>query len=183
MHLHIENDAAPLCISVAALEAAIRAAGIDGPLQITENSDAAAFPGSAAGADVILACRKIDIAAAKSVAPGLGWVQLISAGVEAVLPHLPAGVALTNASGVHGDKGGEFILAACLMLNFRIPAFVDDKAARRWAPSFGGPVRGRRVTLLGVGGIGAGAAARLRAQGIHVTGVTRSGRAEAELDA
>ncbi|MQT15436.1 D-2-hydroxyacid dehydrogenase [Segnochrobactrum spirostomi] len=187
MHIHIETQPGDLLITAEALTERLALAGFGddlaaGRLSVSQNAEPARFPDSIGAADVLIAGRLLDIAAAKAVSPALRWVQTIAAGVERFLPGLPADVQLTNASGVHGAKGGEFVLAAVLTLNYAIPGFVDDKAARRWAPSFGAPVAGKSCVLLGVGGIGAAAASALRQRGVRVTGVTRSGTAEAELD-
>ena len=186
MRVHIENDpkaALALRLPVERLRDALATAGLlDDAIRISENADPGATETAIAGADVLFACRKLSLAEVKRAAPALTWVQVISAGVEHLVADLPDGVILTNASGVHGEKGAEFALAAALMLTYRIPAFASDKIERRWDPSFGGPGRGRHVLLLGVGGIGAAAASLLRRQGFVVTGLTRSGRSDVPLD-
>jgi phosphoglycerate dehydrogenase-like enzyme len=108
--------------------------------------------------------------------PALRWVQSMSAGVEDLVKKLPAGVQLTNASGVHGDKGGEFILAAVLMLNFHIPSYASEKHERKWVQRFGPPLAGKRVTLLGTGAIGSASVPHLKHLGAVVTGCNRSGQ-------
>lgn len=182
LRLHVETDPAQpdgLRATPEAVTAAL--AALPGLAERVSCSfgEAGAVPPDTA---VLFTTRKLDLARQRALAPGLRWVQVVSAGVEAYLRGLPADLVLCNASGVHAEKGAEFILAGLLMLNLGIPGFVDDRAARRWQPSYGGPLRGRRVTLLGVGAIGAAAAARMAGFGLHVTGVTRSGRAEAPLD-
>jgi phosphoglycerate dehydrogenase-like enzyme len=186
MQIHIENDpkaAGALRLSAGRLRQALATAGLlDEAVHISENADPSATATAIRGAEILFACRKLSLAEAKSAAPALAWVQVISAGVEHLVADLPDGVVLTNASGVHGEKGAEFALAAALMLTYRIPAFASDKSERRWVPSFGGPASGRHVLLLGVGGIGGAAASLLRRQGFVVTGLTRSGRSDAPLD-
>lgn len=182
MRIHILNDrdpAAALRLCPQELAESAAAAGLDTAGLVISEGDGSRYPDDA---DIVFACVKPDVSALKKRLPSLRWVQVISAGVEAIIPTLPGTVALTNASGVHGEKGGEFVLAAALMLNYRIPGFVSDKAAGKWRPLFETPARGKRVTLLGVGGIGSEAARRLRANGYHVTGVTRAGRADVDLD-
>lgn len=181
MRIAVINDpSAPAALSLSEAQMRARLAGLPAATDIVVT---AAGPDlSPADAEIVFACKKPDIAALKRSMPSLRWVQVISAGVEAILPTLPDDVWLTNASGVHGEKGGEFVLAAALMLNYRIPQFVADKAERRWQPVFATPAKGKRVTLLGVGGIGATAARRLRQNGFIVTGVTRSGAPNADLD-
>jgi phosphoglycerate dehydrogenase-like enzyme len=183
MRIYILNDpeaSAPMSLSVNRLQDALVKAGVDmQSVMLQEGSDIDGVE----DADILFSCRKVDIAKLKARMPSLTWVQVISAGVEQMLPTLSDDVMLTNASGVHGEKGGEFVLTAALMLNYRIPAFVSDKDQRRWQPEFVTPAHGKRVTLLGVGGIGKSAASALRSRGFRVTGVTRSGQCDAEVDA
>lgn len=133
-------------------------------------------------ADIIITLAKIDMSKAREAAPKLKWVQTTFAGVEGMVEDLPRGLKVTNASGVHAEKGGEFILAAALMLAYQIPQFVTDREEKAWKPQFGPVLNKHRVTILGVGAIGAAAAENLRKLGCEVTGVTRSGRAKAKLD-
>jgi phosphoglycerate dehydrogenase-like enzyme len=183
MRIHIQNSPsgpAELSLSVEALATRLAAAGVSShQMKIT----ASTMPDEAVDAEVLFSCEKVDITKAKAHMPSLQWVQVISAGVEGYLATLPDGIMLTNASGVHGEKGGEFVLAAALMLNYRIPVFVSDKQDRRWQPEFVTPARGKRVTLLGLGGIGSESAKALRPRGFTVTGVTRSGTSDVAVDA
>lgn len=183
MHIHIENDpaAAPaLRLSSAHLRQALDAQPmLRGQFTLTENDDPAQTAAFLANCDILWAGRKLALD--QFVAPRLVWVQVMSAGVEQWLAHWRSGVALTNASGVHGDKGAEFILMAALMFNFAIPGFLQDQAQRLWRPSFGGCARGKTLMMLGVGGIGRAASKLLSAQGYSVIGVTRSGQCDAEV--
>lgn len=169
-------------ISAGRLEAKLRQhRGYDGAIDVTANDIPKLMPARVVGADVLLACRKLSIREAKAASEALAWTQVITAGVETYLPDLPEGVLLTNASGVHAEKGAEFILAAVLMLNYRIPQFISDMKDYIWRPVFGGSVAGKTVTLLGVGGIGRAAVPLLLARGIKVVGVTRSGKADVSI--
>ncbi len=133
-------------------------------------------------AEIIITLAKIDVGVAAKEVPGLHWVQTTFAGVEGMLDRLPKGFKITNASGVHAEKGGEFILAAALLLAYQIPQFVTDRQDKSWSPLFGPVLAKHRVTILGVGAIGAAGAENLRMHGAAVTGVTRSGRARTKLD-
>ncbi|RYE54051.1 MAG: hypothetical protein EOP18_08135, partial [Rhizobiaceae bacterium] len=97
-------------------------------------------------AEIIITLAKIDVAKARQVAPDLKWVQTTFAGVEGMLEELPRGFSITNASGVHAEKGGEFILAAALMLAYQIPQFATDKDDKAWQPLFGPVLNTYRVT-------------------------------------
>ena len=186
LRIHIETETAgAAAMSVSADQMAARLAGMADELAeatITQHSGSGYGDIAAVNAEVLFACRKLSLREAQTANPGLRWTQVTSAGVEDWLAELPPGMMLTNASGVHGPKGAEFILTAALMLNFGIPGFITDKEARLWRPSYGGPIAGKTVTLLGVGGIGREAAAALRAVGARVIGVTRSGVCAAMVD-
>lgn len=183
MRIHIHNSPsgpAELSLSVEALANRLAVAAAPAqPLTIT----AGTVIDDVTDAEVLFTCEKVDLGTVKSRMPSLKWVQTISAGVEGYLTTLPDGVLLTNASGVHGEKGGEFVLAAALMLNYRIPSFVSDRQEGRWQPVFVTPSKGKRVTLLGLGGIGSEAAKALRGRGFVVTGVTRSATSNVPVDA
>jgi phosphoglycerate dehydrogenase-like enzyme len=133
-------------------------------------------------AEIIITLAKIDVAKARRAVPDLKWVQTTFAGVEGMLEKLPRGFKVTNASGVHAEKGGEFILAAALMLAYQIPQFITDREEKEWRPLFGPVLNKHRVTILGVGAIGMAGAENLRRQGCKVTGVTRSGKVRTKLD-
>jgi phosphoglycerate dehydrogenase-like enzyme len=181
LRIHIENDPATPSLMVDEQVLRQRLKAITGlSVSISTNTGRSGSIGQ--DADIMLACRKLNIAEAKAANPNLRFVQTISAGVEAFLDHLPPDVSLANASGVHAAKGAEFILCAALMLNFSIPQFVTDKAHRVWAPRFGGTIAGRTVLMLGVGSIGSAAARALRSQGARVIGITRSGAPNKDLD-
>jgi phosphoglycerate dehydrogenase-like enzyme len=109
-------------------------------------------------------------------APKLRWLQSTNAGVEDVLPILPAGVILTNASGVHGPKGAQFALTALLMLNHAVPYFVTRQRERRWEPRFTSTIEGRTLVVVGIGALGAEVARVARRFGLRVLGVRRGGR-------
>lgn len=109
-------------------------------------------------------------------APRLRWIQSTNAGVEDVLPVLPPGVVLTNASGVHGPKGAEFALTALLMLNHAVPHFVTRQRERRWDERFTTTIEGKTVVVVGVGAFGAEVARLCRRFGLRVLGVRRDPR-------
>jgi phosphoglycerate dehydrogenase-like enzyme len=183
LRVHIEND--PAAADALRLdqdrlgEALAGREELKGRIDVTFNDEPARFASVAADAEIIFAGRKLDDMASL---PKLRWVQSVSAGVEAILPYLPPQVMLTNAGGVHGDKGAEFILASVLMLNYGIPRFATDQRHRRWQPDYGGTVRGKVATLLGIGAIGAPAARLLKSFGVRTQAVSRSGGERSDVD-
>jgi phosphoglycerate dehydrogenase-like enzyme len=158
-----------------------RAHLLDG-FEIVFSNSAACFAAHVRDAEIIFAGQHLRLPQPAGASLPLRWVQSMSAGIEDMAETLPPGTMLTNASGVHAEKGGEFILAAVLMLNYRIPGFVSDKAAHRWQPVFGGPLAGKRISIVGVGAIGSAAVPLLNGLGAKVTGVTRSGNGHQLLD-
>ena len=80
-------------------------------------------------------------------------------------------------------KGGEFGLMAVLMLHNRMPAIIANQRRCRWDSLYSTPVSGKTLLVIGVGNIGAAAARHCRALGLRVLGVSRHGRAVADLAA
>ena len=138
-----------------------------------------------------------DTAALFAQLPNLRVVQSLSAGVDSLLSLVPEGVVLCGASGAHDIAVAEWVVAMLLALRRRLPEFHElqrraewDKNAGDWittGPSSVGPVSdldGSTVLILGHGSIGRAVAARLAPFGVHVVGIARHARADAEsLDA
>jgi phosphoglycerate dehydrogenase-like enzyme len=110
--------------------------------------------------------------------PKLRWIHIIGAGIERLLPldWLPRGVSLTNNSGVHMRKTGEFAAMALLMLNSRLPRMIGNQRAAHWDSIFTPSIAGATVTIVGLGDMGAAAAREAKRMGMRVIGVRRSAR-------
>ncbi len=134
-----------------------------------------------ATAEVLLA-GQLDPSGLATGAPRLKWIQSTSAGVEKFVAVVPSGVILTNASGVHGPKGGEYAMTALLMLNHRVPHFVTCQRAARWDRAWSTPVGGKTVVVIGAGAIGLAAARLARRFGMRVLGISRTGRARRAIE-
>ena len=185
LRVHIENepDQNPVyAVTPAQLRAAAkRHPGLSGKIRVTYNHDPAAFDGFLRDAEVLVASHP-PVRDLGRRAPRLRWIQCTSAGVEPLLPHLPAGVRLTNASGVHGPKGGEYAMTALLMLNHRVPEYVAQQRRAEWRQRFAATIAGKTVVVVGVGEIGAEVARLARRFGLRVLGVRRTGRPHAAVD-
>ncbi len=109
-------------------------------------------------------------------APGLRWIHVIGAGTDHLEPldWVPERVTLTNSSGVHAERAGEFIATGLLMLNSLIPMHLEAQAARRWEARYSSVIAGKTVVIVGVGSIGGSAARRAHELGLTVRGVRRS---------
>ncbi|WP_082928163.1 D-2-hydroxyacid dehydrogenase [Rhizobium bangladeshense] len=134
-------------------------------------------------ADIFVA-SKLDRALITTEGENLRLIQCTSAGVEKYAPFdwLKPSVLLTNASGVHAQKAGEFGLMATLMLQNHVPAMVTRQRRHVWSRQLRAPASGTRVMVFGVGALGGAIAGRLKANGFHVTGVRRSGEPHDAVD-
>jgi phosphoglycerate dehydrogenase-like enzyme len=178
LRVHVENDPAERDVFRVTPErvgaAAKRFPAVARRLAVTYGESMA--PDGGLGDAEVLLTGHFPACDLRALAPRLAWIQSTNAGVEDVLAILPAGVALTNASGVHGPKGAEFALTALLMLNHAVPHFVTRQRERRWDPLFTSTIAGKTVVVVGVGAIGAEVARLCRRFGLRVLGVRRSGR-------
>jgi phosphoglycerate dehydrogenase-like enzyme len=103
--------------------------------------------------------------------PRLRMVQTLTAGYDSLLPHLPEGVALANAFGVHDASTSELAVALALAALRGLPDYVRDAEHGRWRPQQRRALADRRVLVVGYGGVGQGVAARLAPFETSVTAV------------
>jgi hypothetical protein len=103
------------------------------------------------------------------------YIQMASAGVETMLPLVPAGVTLCNAQGVHDSSTAEWVVTAILASLKWLPFYAQHQFAGHWAAreesdpfyeaTFGAPnsvgnvvlteeVKGSQVLIVGYGSIG-----------------------------
>ncbi len=111
--------------------------------------------------------------------PDLRWVQGTSAGLGGFLERTglaDSGLVFTTAAGVHGTPLAEFVLLGLLYFAKCMPELAASQAQRRWDVHESGQLAGRRVLLVGLGGIGRQVARLLSAAGVQVYGAGRSGR-------
>ena len=108
--------------------------------------------------------------------PDLRLVQLMSAGAERVIPHVPAGVTLCNARGAHDPAVAEWIMAVILAQVRGLPAFARAQQAGTWRPTAGEPLAGQTVLIVGYGSIGAAVERLLTPFGVTVERVARRAR-------
>ncbi len=159
-------------------EACARHPDVAAALVPTFGETVAEFQAAMTDAEVMIATTQVLKTRFPAPAPRLRWVMVTSATFNKLLPTdwLPQGTQLVHNSGPHAKKAGEFISAALLMLNGRIPFFVTAKQEKRWAPLITTGIEGKTLAVIGVGHLGGAGARRARALGLHVLGVRRSGR-------
>jgi phosphoglycerate dehydrogenase-like enzyme len=104
-------------------------------------------------------------------------VQTLTAGVDAFLPHIPPGVTLCNARGVHDASTAELALTLTLASLRGIPRFVRGQDTERWYSGFYPALADRTVLILGYGSIGSAIEDRLAPFECDVVRVARTARA------
>lgn len=107
--------------------------------------------------------------------PSLRAVQLLTAGIDWIAPHVPPGVTLCRGIGVHEASVTELVLTSVLAMVKDVPGFVRDQANATWAHRRTGGLHGSRAVILGYGHIGRATGALLEALGVTVVGVSRGG--------
>ena len=108
--------------------------------------------------------------------PSLRVVQTLTAGVDDLLPHLPAGVTACNARGLHDASTAELAVALMLASLRNIPDFVRRQDAADWRFGFTSALADRSVLIVGYGSIGEALEARLRPFECDIVRVARSAR-------
>lgn len=95
--------------------------------------------------------------------PQLQVVQLLTAGYDHARPHVPAGVTLANAAGVHDASTAELALALMLASLRGIDDFARAMPAGEWRAGRRAALADRTVVIVGAGGVGRSVADRVRA--------------------
>ncbi len=82
---------------------------------------------------------------------------------------------LTNNSGVHSKKAGEYGLMSVLMLQNHLPKIITNQKNKKFVSLFSNPIAGKTIVVVGTGSLG-GAMIHLLAQlGPNIIGVNRKG--------
>ena len=82
----------------------------------------------------------------KKIAPNLKWIHCIAAGIEHLLPldWMYDKLVLTNNSGVHSKKAGEYGLMSVLMLQNHIPKIITNQKNKKFVSLFSNPIAGKQ---------------------------------------
>jgi phosphoglycerate dehydrogenase-like enzyme len=179
LHLESQSRQAPAFHLDAAAwhQASLRHAELARLLDVSFGWDGERFASPMDDVDFLLASRFPH--AAVNDARRLCWIHTTGAGVDQLLPldRLRDDLILTNSSGIHIDKAGEFVQMTLLMLNAQLPAVMRAQHERRWDARLTAPIRGKTVLLIGLGDLGQAASGASKALGLRVIALNRSGRA------
>lgn len=108
--------------------------------------------------------------------PSLRLIQTLTAGVDDVLPHVPAGVTLCNARGVHDASTAELAVGLMLASLRGLDEFARAAADGRWLHATRPALADRSVLLVGYGSVGAAVERRLAGFEVDVLRVARTAR-------
>jgi phosphoglycerate dehydrogenase-like enzyme len=108
--------------------------------------------------------------------PALRVAQTLTAGVDNFLPHVPEGVTLCNARGVHDASTAELAVALALASLRGLPDFVRAQDRGEWASQEYPSLADRTVLIVGYGSVGAAVEARLAGFECTVLRVARRAR-------
>jgi phosphoglycerate dehydrogenase-like enzyme len=108
--------------------------------------------------------------------PRLRVVQTLTAGVEHIRPHLPAGVTLCSGRGIHDASTSELAVALMLAAQRGLPDLVRSQARHEWAFGHHPSLADRSVLIVGYGAIGAALEERLTPFEVSIVRVARSER-------
>ena len=111
-------------------------------------------------------------------APGLRWLQMMSAGVDRFLHDdiVGSAVTMTNVSGIHVTSIGEFVLGLMLMFVKRSAFCFHSKQEKRWERFNPGELHSKTVGIVGLGHLGREVARLAKAFGMRVVATRRSAR-------
>ena len=132
-----------------------------------------------AGCDVLLTFRLPHDAVER--APGIRWIQLLSAGADHALggPLKGSAIPLTTASGIHATPIAEYTLGSMLAYAHRIHIAIRGQIRHEWIRSRNltenmDEIRGRTLGIIGYGSIGRETARLAQAFGMKVLALKRS---------
>ena len=83
---------------------------------------------------------------------------------------------LTNSSGVHAKKAGEFGLMTVLMLQNHMTRIVTNQKNKEFISLLGKPIKGQKVVVVGTGSLGGSMVKHISKLGAEVIGVNRKGK-------
>ena len=135
------------------------------------------FKTSIANSDVLVAWN-FPTTNLKKIAPNLKWIHCVSAGVEHLLPMdwMFDGLVLTNSSGAHAKKAGEYGLMSILMLQNHMTKIITNQKNKDFLSLFSNPVVGKTVVLVGTGNLGSSMAKLVAPLGANIIGVNKRGK-------
>ena len=115
-----------------------------------------------------------DLAAIIPRCPQLRWVQSTWAGIDAIAHFASEALQITPLKGVFGPAMTEYVMGWLLAIERNV---ISRASHTQWTPSLEPRITGKRLGIMGTGGIGTAIAVAARSFGVEVTGLNSDGRA------
>ena len=114
----------------------------------------------------------------KEITSNLKWIHVSSAGVNHLSPFdwMKEDLVLTNSSGVHAKKAGEFGLMSILMLQNQMTRIITNQKNKKFSSLFSKPIEGFNVVVVGTGSLGGSMIKHISKLGANIIGVNRKGK-------
>jgi phosphoglycerate dehydrogenase-like enzyme len=109
--------------------------------------------------------------------PRLRVLQSLSSGVDNIIDSVPEQVTLCNGSGLHHEESTAELAVSLILASLRqLSRFARDQARRRWQHVRTDSLDGKKVLLVGYGGMGKAIEERLAPFGARITRCSRTAR-------
>ena len=115
-----------------------------------------------------------DLVALVAHCPRLRWVQSTWAGIDAIAHFASETVQITPLRGAYGPAMTEYVMGWLLAIERNV---ITRSSHTRWSPSPEPRITGKRLGIMGTGGIGTAIALAARSFGLVVCGLNSDGRA------
>ena len=115
-----------------------------------------------------------DLADIISRCPQLRWVQSTWAGIDAIAHFASESLHITPLKGVFGTAMTEYVMGWLLAIERNV---ISRASHTHWTPSLEPRIKGKRLGIMGTGGIGTAIALAAKAFGLEVIGLNSDGRA------
>jgi phosphoglycerate dehydrogenase-like enzyme len=115
-----------------------------------------------------------DLAAIIPRCPRLRWVQSTWAGIDAIAHFASEALHITPLKSVFGPAMTEYVMGWLLAIERNV---ISRASHTQWTPSLEPRIAGKRLGIMGTGGIGTAIALAAKAFGLEVIGLNSDGRA------
>lgn len=115
-----------------------------------------------------------DLAAIIPRCPQLRWVQSTWAGIDAIAHFASETLQITPVKGVFGPAMTEYVMGWLLAIERNV---ISRASHTHWVPTLEPRITGKRLGIMGTGGIGTAIALAAKAFGLEVLGLNSAGRA------
>jgi phosphoglycerate dehydrogenase-like enzyme len=134
------------------------------------------FNTSMASSDILIAWN-FPTSNLKKISPNLKWIHCISAGINHLIPldWMHEELVLTNNSGIHSKKAGEYGLMSILMLQNHLPKIITNQRNKNFISLFSNPISGKTIVVVGTGALGGSMIKLLVPLGAKIIGVNKKG--------